>query len=171
VTRTLIRNHAADGMSPAEIAIHTNTALLDNGTVGMFVTLVICVYDPKTGEVTYVNAGHPEPVVLRQCGKVEKIGGSTAPLLGAYEFGAEQCTQSTIRLDAGDTLVLYTDGIPEARPDVNAEEFGNARFHEVLKASAGRSLEETCQGVVAAVQDFQRAPLADDVTMMLVRRL
>lgn len=171
VTRTLIRNLAASGMSPAEIAIHTNASLLDNGTVGMFVTLVICVYDPKTGEVTFTNAGHPEPLVLRRDGKVEKSGGSTAPLLGAYEFGVEQCTQVAIRLEAGDTLVLYTDGIPEARPDVDAEEFGDGRFHEVLKAGAGRSLEEICQGVVAAVQDYQRAPLADDVTLMLVRRL
>lgn len=170
VTRTLIRNLAADGMSPAEIAIHTNASLLDNGTVGMFVTLVICVYDPKTGEVTFTNAGHPEPLVLRRDGRVEKTSGSTAPLLGAYEFGTEQCTQSTVWLAAGDTLVLYTDGIPEARPDVNAEEFGDARFHEIVKAGAGGSLEEICRGVVAAVQDYQRAPLADDVTMMLVRR-
>lgn len=173
VTRTLIRNLAASGMSPAEIAIHTNASLLDNGTVGMFVTLVICVYDPNTGEVTYVNAGHPEPMVLRRDGKVEKTGESTAPLLGAYAFGTEQCTQNTIRLDEGDTLVLYTDGIPEARPDVNAEEFGDERFHDVLElqASEGRPLEEICQGIVAAVQDYQRAPLEDDVTMMLVRRL
>ena len=171
VTRTLIRNLAASGMSPAEIAIHTNTSLLDNGTVGMFVTLVICVYDPKTGELTYTNAGHPVPLVLRQGGKVELTATSTAPLLGAYEFGGEQCSQSTIRLEAGDTLVLYTDGIPEARPQVDAEEFGDKRFHTVLEAEASRTLSEICQGVVEAVQGYQQGPLADDVTMMLVRRM
>ena len=171
VTRTLIRNLAASGMSPAEIAIHTNTSLLDNGTVGMFVTLVICVYDPKTGELTYTNAGHPVPLVLRRGGGLEATGESTAPLLGAYEFGEEQCTQSTIRLEAGDTLVLYTDGIPEARPQVDAADFGDERFRCVLKAQASRSLAEICQGVVEAVQDYQQGPLADDVTMMLVRRM
>jgi phosphoserine phosphatase RsbU/P len=171
VTRTLIRNLAASGMSPAEIAIHTNTSLLDNGTVGMFVTLVICVYDPKTGELTYTNAGHPVPLVLRRGGGLEVTGESTAPLLGAYEFGEEQCTQSTIRLEAGDTLVLYTDGVPEARPQVDAEDFGDERFRSALKAQASRSLAEICQSVVEAVQDYQQGPLADDVTMMLVRRM
>jgi len=171
VTRTLIRNLAASGMSPAEIAVHTNASLLDNGTVGMFVTLVICVYDPKTGELNYTNAGHPRPLVLRQGGKLQATAGSTAPLLGAYAFEKEQCTQDTIRLEAGDTLVLYTDGIPEARPHVDAEEFGDERFHRVLEKEAGRPLAEICQGVVAAVQDYQRGPLADDLTILLVRRI
>jgi phosphoserine phosphatase RsbU/P len=170
VTRTLIRNHAADGMSPAEIAVHTNASLLDNGTLGMFVTLVICVYDPKTGEVAYTNAGHPEPLVLRRDGEVERTTGSTAPLLGAYEFGPQECTQSTIRLQEGDMLVLYTDGIPEARPRVDAEEFGHERFFSVLQAEANRPLDEICSGVIETVQDYQQGRLEDDVTMLLVRR-
>ena len=91
-------------------------------------------------------------------GSKETRCGSTAPLLGAYAFAQEQCEQQTIQLQPGDTLVLYTDGIPEARPSVDAEEFGQERFRDVLVASASRPLKVLCDDVVAAVRQYQQGP-------------
>jgi sigma-B regulation protein RsbU (phosphoserine phosphatase) len=170
VTRTLIRSLATGGLSPAEITLRTNQALMDNGTLGMFVTLVLCMYDPATGELTYTNAGHPAPLVVHADGSDATRCGSTAPLLGAYAFTQEQCEQRMIQMRPGDTLVLYTDGIPEARPTVDAEEFGQERFRAVLSANADRPLRALCDNVVAAVRQYQQGPPSDDLTLLLLRR-
>ena len=119
----------------------------------------------KSGfRVDVACAGHPPPLILRAGGAVEEAGALGA-LLGIEE--EMPLTPAAIELRPGDALVLYTDGITEARR--SGELFGAARLREVLAASAGRSAGEITSGIQAAVREFAPGPAADDQALLVLR--
>ncbi|MBQ3313432.1 MAG: SpoIIE family protein phosphatase, partial [Prevotella sp.] len=90
----------------------TNTMLCKESVDNMFVTVFYAIYNVKTGEINYCNAGHNPPYILRKNGRLERLPNSESTMLGVFEF--MDYNDETTHLDEGDMLVMYTDGVDEA---------------------------------------------------------
>jgi hypothetical protein len=136
-----------------------------------FVTGVLVRLDTATGELELTNAGHPCPLLLRDRRVVgELTTEATVPFgVGDREVGDSDDLVRT-SLQPGDTVVLYTDGVVEARGPDGAE-FGVDRLVDLLEreASSERAPEEVLRRLVRAVLDHQGGPLRDDATLVLLR--
>lgn len=169
VSRTVIRTTAIQGMSPSACIARSNTLIAKESSNGMFVTVFYGIYNVKTGEITYCNAGHNSPFILKENGKVEELPMSTNLIVGimeGFEFEEGRC-----QLEQGDTLFTYTDGVSEAM-DVNLKMFGEDR----MKASLAKVPHHTCQQIIDTmkgdVADFTiGAEQSDDITMLALKRL
>jgi serine phosphatase RsbU (regulator of sigma subunit) len=164
----LIRIFAGCSEAPAEVASRINSHL---ATVVQpeppLTTLFLACCDTRTGELTYCNAGHPAPLLLRQDGSADWLA-SGGPVLGAVREAA--FANGMTVLDRGDTLVSYSDGILECRNTLG-EEFGVERLAQAA-AAAGASANTLLFSVLGAVQDFAAGePPADDLSLMVVHRL
>lgn len=129
-----------------------------------FCTAVFAALDPAGGELTLSLGGHPEPLLLRSDGTVERIGHHGA-LLGTFPEWKGSATKAD--LAAGDLLLLYSDGVTEARS--GDEFYGEERLIDTLRASAGLDADAVVQQIETSVLAFAGA-LTDDVTMLAVRR-
>ena len=167
MTLTLLRAAIRQGLGPSGIVAYVNDELSDHNPECMFVTLICAVIDPTTGEVELANAGHPAPALLRLGAAPCFAEGCSGPLVG-FEPGAEFPVQR-LRLDAGDALVLYTDGVTEAF-DADMEPFGETRLLAGLprSPSGARQIAEALRGAVAAY--VGAAPQSDDIAILAVRR-
>jgi sigma-B regulation protein RsbU (phosphoserine phosphatase) len=132
-----------------------------------FSTFYFAVYDDATGLMTYTNAGHLPPVLVRQ-GAVSRLD-VNGTLVGAFPFSRYE--ESTLQLEPGDLLVCFTDGVTEPENDYG-EMFGEERLIELILKSAGRENEEIIAAVMEAVRHWTGSPeLQDDMTMLVARRL
>ncbi len=168
VSRTHIRNLAAKGHSPAQILTELNQLLIQDREQPMFVTVFVAEYSISSGDLCYANGGHVVPYLITKDGSVEQFGEPTGTIVGMLEdaeFGEE-----TIKLKKDETIVLYTDGILEARlPE--GEFFGEQHFETLLSANAEMSLFELCDSALATVKAYQANKLSDDVTVLALRKL
>lgn len=168
VSRTHIRNLAAKGHSPAQILSELNQLLIQDREQPMFVTVFVAEYNISSGDLCYANGGHVAPYLITKEGVVVQFGGPTGTIVGMLEdaeFGEE-----TIKVKKDETIVLYTDGILEARlPE--GEFFGEQHFETLLAANAEMSLVELCDSALATVKAYQANKLIDDVTILALRKL
>ena len=168
VARTIIRNLANVGSSPAEILLETNRLLLENQSPSIFITMVIAVYEPETGRLVYSNAGHHPPYRLSAEGELEKFEEADGTIVGMID-GIDFENRETV-VAAGEYIIMYTDGVPEARsPD--GKFYGENFFEALLKANAGTSACEICEMTINELNGFQAGKLSDDVTLLVFRRL
>lgn len=130
-----------------------------------YATLFFATYDDATRRLTYVNCGHNPPVLLRRDGSIERLAG-TATVLGLFERW--ECSAADARLDSGDLLVIYTDGITEAMDSRN-NEFGDARLLETLRANRGLEAGLLLSALVSAVQKFSAGEQSDDLTLVVAK--
>src|SRR5579864_251884 len=131
-----------------------------------YATLFYGCYDDETRILSYVNCGHSPPLLLRGCGTVERLV-PTATVLGL--FGHWECSLAEIRLQAGDVLSIFTDGITETT-GTNAEEFGESRLLEVLKRSRHLEAAAILRNVEQAAEQFSESDhLQDDFTLVVAR--
>jgi len=152
--------------SPAELVAQLNTALKENLPQSKFVTLFLGRLDTKSGFVEYANAGHAPPMWIRRSGVEEMI--DTDILLGVVTRA--DFRNRTLQLDAGDSLVLFTDGISEAE-NIDGEELSSMRFAPRLAKLHGAHAEQVASELEDAVlAHMADAPLADDVTIVVVSR-
>jgi sigma-B regulation protein RsbU (phosphoserine phosphatase) len=153
----------------AALVTRLNRIITSNCPSNRFITFFIGVLDPKTGELTYVNAGHNPPLVAHADGSVEKLGG-TGLILGILPMATYE--QGVCRLDPGDALLLFSDGVTEAvRPDAD-EEFGEERLAHVLAGLRDQNARSIIATVNQLVDDFTGgAPPADDMTLVVAKRL
>lgn len=166
VTRTLIRNRATSGHTPSEIVSHTNELLYEDNQGTMFVTMFLCQYEPVTGRMVYVNAGHPPPYRFKAGEEPRPFGEITAPLVGACETGVMgEFEQAEEFLQPGETVVMFTDGVTEARSpeDKMLQEAG---LVEVLRRHTDKTVGPLCDEIVTAVNRFQNDHPIDDVTVV-----
>jgi sigma-B regulation protein RsbU (phosphoserine phosphatase) len=134
-----------------------------------FITFFTCIADPKTGLVTYANAGHNPPLVVRAKGGFELLSGAGGMILGILPMSKYQ--EATITLDQGDILVLFSDGVTE-EVDPNDQQFGEERLANMVAELRDRPAAEIVQEIHRAVHAFtQGAPAADDITVVIARRL
>jgi len=133
-----------------------------------FVTFFFCVLNPDTGELSYANAGHNPPILVRANGTAEMLDGG-GPVLGI--LAAAPYSEMRAKLDHGDMLVLYSDGVTEANnPDF--EQFDDERFIQVLKQHRHQPATAIVEAVTRAVTEFcAGAAQADDITLAVAKRL
>ena len=142
-----------------------NEALIDDER---FVTAVMAHVEPRDGglSMTLASAGHPPAILIRRDGLIRTTSGGGIPL-GLFEddfgVGVER-----LDLEAGDTLFLYSDGVPEVC-DAAQTRFGNERLIEILAAHAGRPVAELAMAVEQALLEFCGGDLRDDVSMLALR--
>jgi sigma-B regulation protein RsbU (phosphoserine phosphatase) len=134
-----------------------------------FITFFACIADPQTGDVVYTNAGHNPPLVVRANGEFEMVQGAGGMILGILPMAQYQ--EAHVRLEPGDTLVLFSDGVTEeADPEDN--QFGEERLAKLVASLHDRPATEIVQEIHRAVREFtQGAPAADDITVVVARRL
>lgn len=153
---------------PSEIAALVNEELCKNNPHLKFVTLFLAFYDIASGSLTYCNAGHVFPVVLRS-GEAAEIANPTDPALGVIEDMIFE--DHGLVLEIGDTLILASDGLADVQdPDMNS--FGVERILAEAAAAGGLNAAGAVARIVGAAQAFANgAAQFDDVTILAVRRL
>jgi GAF domain-containing protein len=152
---------------PSDILTALNGSILRQAEVeDQFCTVVYArlVETPTGMRVTVASGGHPLPMVVRADGSVHKVG-SPGSLLGL--FPDVQVSDETSELSAGDALVLYTDGVTEARGD--SGEFGEDRLIRLLSDLAGADAEPMADAVQRAVNDFSGQTRRDDIAVLVMR--
>jgi len=158
------RNDCAENISPAPIAEAVNRELCRNNPERMFVTLFLGLLDTRTGALTYINAGHPAPSLLRAAGDSERLDGKPEPPLGVRPNTAYQCREAT--LHPGETIVVHSDGVTEAM-NIGEELYTAERLNADLAALRNETPEAIVRTVKDRVDAFTgTAPRADDVTLL-----
>jgi len=169
VTKTLFRAIAPGSASVAEAVARMNRELARDNDRAMFVTVFAARLDLATGELEYVNAGHNPTYRLESGGGVTPLPGPVDPALGAVDMHAYR--GSRLRLAPRDALLLYTDGVIEAR-SASEEEFCTQRLESHLLACGEASAQLIVQGLLEKLDDFVGdAPQYDDVTILALRFL
>lgn len=168
VSRTHIRNLAGKGHGPAEILTELNQLLLQDREQPMFVTVFVAEYSISSGELCYANGGHVIPYLIDANHSVTQFGEPTGTIVGMLDDAEYE--EETIVLKTNETIVLFTDGILEARL-LDGEFFGEEHFRTLLAANADMSLIDLCDSALAAVKTYQANKLSDDVTVLTLRKL
>jgi phosphoserine phosphatase RsbU/P len=151
---------------PADLVVQLNDALRETLPQSKFVTLFVGRLDAATGIIEYANAGHNPPLWLRTNG-VEELA-DTDLLLGVVTRA--EYRHRTLQLAPGDSLVLFTDGLTEAE-NANGEDLESTQFAQRLKGMHGATADQVTAEVEQLVQSHMaEAPLADDVTLVVVSR-
>jgi serine phosphatase RsbU (regulator of sigma subunit)/pSer/pThr/pTyr-binding forkhead associated (FHA) protein len=158
-----------DPTNLAALVTRLNRIITSNCPSNRFITFFIGILDPKTGELTYVNAGHNPPLVAHADGTVEKLEG-TGLILGILPMATYQ--QGVCHLGPGDPLLLFSDGVTEPVSPQGDEEFGEDRLARVLAGLRDQSAEEIIAAINQKVEEFtENAPPADDITLVVAKRL
>jgi sigma-B regulation protein RsbU (phosphoserine phosphatase) len=168
MTRSTVRASVGHTASPAEGIALANRLICADASGGMFVTLFYALLDPATGEMTYVNAGHNPPLLLRAGQDEVTELDRTGMALGVLAHAPFE--QRTVQFDPGDWVYLYTDGITEATDD-RERAFGTERLRQTLVQERDAPLADLVASIEGAMQVHvgDLAPF-DDVTMMAIRR-
>lgn len=159
---------AEDPKDLGAFMMRLNKATCANCPSNRFITFFFCVLDAATGELRFANAGHNPPILMRASGAAEMLeeGG---PVLGILSIAPY--SEHTAHVEPGDLLVLYSDGVTEANNQV-FEEFGEERFIEVLRRHRTEPAAAIVEAVMKALTAFAAgAPQADDITLVVARRL
>jgi sigma-B regulation protein RsbU (phosphoserine phosphatase) len=159
---------AEDPGDLAALMTRLNKATCVNCPSNRFITFFFCVLDGASGEMTYANAGHNPPVLMRASGEAEMVEGG-GPVLGLLPMAPYR--EMRARLEPGDILAVYSDGVTEANNTAD-EEFGEERLIEALRRSRGEPAEAIVQAVRTALAAFTaKAPQADDITLVIAKRM
>ena len=168
VSRTLIRTVGLQGITPGECMTKSNELLSKESIDCMFVTVFYAIYNIRTGEFVYCNAGHNSPVIVKSNGKVEMLPVSENCMVGAVEGVTYSNTQA--RLEIGDTLLMYTDGVNEAMNEA-FEEYGDERMMRLLATQSVNDCQTIIDQQLADVKAFAgNAAQSDDITLMALKR-
>lgn len=150
---------------PCEVIRRLNHLFCHNINLTKFVTLFLARYEPDSRTLNYCNAGHNPPLLFRS--QKSSWLQSTSPAIGLVENFQFQSAE--VNLFEGDVLLLYTDGVTEAR-NGGEEEFGVDRLSEILSANSALSARELVRSVRRMIQDFTGgAPLDDDTTIVAIK--
>lgn len=161
----ILRSLAPRHLSPPEMLRRLNLMLLERKIDGHFITLAYGVWEAKTRRLTLANSGMPLPVLVRR-GRSHSIHAEGVPL-GLLENTDYQ--ETSVALEKGDLLALFSDGLVEAAGS-EGEEFGMRRLENLFREHARRPLAVIMDRVFSEIARFERGhPRRDDQTLMLVR--
>jgi serine phosphatase RsbU (regulator of sigma subunit) len=130
-----------------------------------FVTAFLAVLDPATGDISYSSAGHPPAIACHERGGTDILCISNIPL--GIQGGAKY-DEKHYTLRHGDSLVLYTDGITEARHDHVL--FGTEGLEDILSTYSSAAPDELVEEILSAVRDWAHGKLRDDTAVLIIRR-
>lgn len=162
--KVLLKSLATSGNSPSEVLMRANKEICENNQMEMFVTVWMGILELSTGIMTASNAGHEYPVVGRVDSGFELIKDKHGFVIGG--MGDVSYKDYEIRLEPGDKLFVYTDGVPEAT-NADNEMFGTDRMLDTLNADKTASPETMLKNISEAVKEFENgADKFDDLTML-----
>jgi len=162
-----VRSAASRLPAPADLCAEVNRALCGSVASGHFVTYFYGVLDTASGQLRYCNAGHLPPLLATRNGCVTTLVTGGMVLGVAAEAGYQE---GTVRLDPGDRLLVYTDGLTEARSPTG-EEFGEERLRRAIAGTpAGASGSSLVDNVLARVHAFSAGRREDDQTILVICR-
>jgi sigma-B regulation protein RsbU (phosphoserine phosphatase) len=160
MTKFVFRSLAREHPEPGDFLRAANEVVVDEVAEGKFVTMLYVTVDGETGELACASAGHPVPRIVCTDGRVLELAASGLALGIAPD---QEYAEGHETLDPGSAVVLFTDGVIEARRD--SELFGHARLDRLLPAG------ELAQAVVDGARAFSRGGLSDDSAVVVVKRI
>uniref|UniRef100_UPI0035B40D1F PP2C family protein-serine/threonine phosphatase n=1 Tax=Promineifilum sp. TaxID=2664178 RepID=UPI0035B40D1F len=166
-SRAMIRGAAQTRPSPADTLSQANVLIARDNHAMLFVSAFYAVLDTGSGHLTFANAGHNVPLLLRASGDLEEVmcRGMVLGIMDDMTYDEDELV-----LAPGDTLVLYTDGITEAM-DATDELFGKARLKEAIAGAAVRNARDAIDAIITAIRTYTGdTPQADDLTVVAIRR-
>jgi serine phosphatase RsbU (regulator of sigma subunit) len=163
-----LRTLSTSGVSLAEMVTGVNRYSCSNSQGGVrFTTAFFAELDAATGEIVYVNAGHNVPFLRKKSGVVERLEAGGVPI---GIFAETSYDRGTTRLEAGDWLVIFTDGIVEAE-NAKTEEYGETELIRLVDREAGATPAEMLRQMLAELDRFVgNTPQHDDMTCLLLKR-
>ena len=165
--KTLIKNRTLAGGTPAEILSYVNRQLCEGNDAELFVTVWLAILDLQTGKGLAANAGHEHPAVRRADGSYELVVYRHSPAVAMMEDIPFR--EHEFALQPGDSLFVYTDGVPEATNGEN-ELFGTKRMLDALNRDSAAGAQQLLRTVRAEIDAFvDGAPQFDDITMLCIQ--
>jgi sigma-B regulation protein RsbU (phosphoserine phosphatase) len=159
-----VRAFATEAARPAELCQQVNRILCGNIAEGRFISFCYCVVDADLGTLTFSNAGHYPPILVRVDGSVERLDAG-GPVLGVFADSVYH--QAQLATAPGDRLILFTDGITEARNE-NDEEFGEERLVSLAVEHRACSAPALQARLTEAVAAFTGGRFQDDATLIVL---
>lgn len=159
-----VKAFATENAGPAEVCERLNRVLCSNLAPGKFVTFFYCVIDTEADTLCYCNAGHCYPLLARSSNQIElcRQGGMVLGL-----FPDSKYESATVRLEPGDRLLLFTDGITEAT-NKSGEEYGDGRLRQRLAESSGSKVATLHSTLMEEAAEFCGRDFMDDATLVLI---
>jgi phosphoserine phosphatase RsbU/P len=162
-----LRALASASGSLSELVGGLNRQVCANSQAGRFTTAFLAELNPANGDLSYLCAGHNPPILKRGDGSVERLKSDNIPL--GIELKEKYKTGFT-RIEPRDLLVIYTDGVTEAR-DESRSEFGEGRLLSIVQLAGQERSALTLSNIMRTLDEFVgAAPQHDDITCMIVRR-
>jgi sigma-B regulation protein RsbU (phosphoserine phosphatase) len=159
-----VRAFATNATAPSELCEQVNRILCSHISEGRFISFFYGIVDSEESTLTYTNAGHYPPIVIRATGEVERLG-TGGPVLGVFPDGRYE--QGHIALARGDRIVFYTDGITDVCNAAD-EEFGDSRLVDLAVANRGCSAPALHARLAEAVEQFSDGRFVDDATLIVM---
>jgi sigma-B regulation protein RsbU (phosphoserine phosphatase) len=168
VTRTLIRATARMGLNPVQVLEAVNEQLVPENPAFLFVTIILGLYEPTTGEIVYAQGGHNRAVYIRRNGEADfqPSGGQPLGVFSDATFAPLTCT-----LEPGEVFVLYSDGVTEAM-NASHQLYSDERLTSLLVGVQDLGSKSITDRIIDDVESFVAgAEQSDDITVMVLRRL
>jgi len=163
-----LRTLSTSGVSLPDMVCGINRYACSNSQDGVrFTTAFFAELDPATGDVAYINAGHNVPILRKRSGQLERLeaGGIPVGILADSQYQV-----GTTRLESGDWLVIFTDGIVEAE-NAKQDEYGEAELIRVIDRESGKTPPEMLSSLLAELDVFVgNTPQHDDMTCLLLKK-
>lgn len=168
IAKTLLKNRAQMGDSPAKVLEVVNNQLCENNKAEMFVTVWFGVMQISTGKIVAANAGHEKPIIRKADGEFEIFKDKHGFVMGGME--GMKYKEYELEIEKGGCLFIYTDGVPEATSS-DSELFGMERLVQVLNKEKDAPLPDILKSVKGSIDKFVKdAPQFDDITMLALYR-
>ncbi|MGE0101819.1 MAG: SpoIIE family protein phosphatase [Blastocatellales bacterium] len=162
-----VRAHTTTRLSASEVVTEVNQYIYDNTPANRYVTMFYSELDPRSNQLTYINAGHNAPLLVRATGEVTRLDIGGFPV-GITPFG--EYREGWVELEPGDVLVIYSDGASESLNEAE-EEFGEARLIELVQKHRNRTAAGIRDRIDEALTKFVgNADTVDDLTLVIVKR-
>jgi sigma-B regulation protein RsbU (phosphoserine phosphatase) len=155
---------AADWVKPSELCRRVNELACRNGAVDKYITFFYALYEPETRKLSYSNAGHNAPMLIRGNNEVVRLDTRDMVLGQAPDY---QYHDASFVLQPGDRVVFYTDGITEAGVD-DGDEFGEDRLRELMQRQPNARATDLLASVMSSVTEHCHNNFADDATCLIL---
>ena len=159
-----LKSFASESISTSELCVKLNRLMCSNTPLCKFVTCFYGDLDVVNRTLTFTNAGHNPPMLIDIKGECTRLDDG-GPVIGAFAESAY--SQRTVKLNSGDRLLLFTDGVTETRNE-DGEEFGEERLQECLSSYRGCNAAELRTTILNEVREFCAGEFDDDAALMVV---
>ena len=165
--KALIHDQVDSGIDIVRLFRHVNNFLIERYAGNEFMTLIGGLYDSNTGIFEFINAGHLSPIIVRENGEIE-MKKSGHRILGVIP---SPFTTDEIKLNLGDRLILYSDGITETFSP-SEEIYGETRFRKFLVDNKHLSSQKLLSALESVLKEFRNGgELTDDMSLIFLKRL